>query len=214
VRSLLIEETSVIKLYGVTTSRAGRCIWMLEELGLPYELVPVSFLGDNKKPEYLAINPNGRVPALDDEGLVLFESLAINLHLARKYGAAKGLWPASADDQSRAIQWSLWTANELEPHVIGHLLHSRMLPENMRDAAKVKAAQEALPKPLAVLDAALAGKQHILGGGFTVADLNIACVLALGWKLRAFDATAYANVLAWLERVSARDAQVRASARR
>ena len=204
----------MIKLYGVPTSRAGRCMWMLEELGLAYEQVPVSFTGDNKKPEYLAVNPNGRVPALDDDGLVLFESLAINLHLARKYGAAQGLWPASAEDQSRAIQWSLWTANELEPHVIGYLLNARMLPENMRDAAKAKAAQDALPKPLAVLNAALAGKQHILGGGFTVADLNIACVLSLGWRLKAFDAAAVPNVLAWLERVTAREAQVRASAKR
>ena len=204
----------MIKLYGVPTSRAGRVIWMLEELGAPYELVPVSFTGDNKKPEYLALNPNGRVPTLDDEGLILFESLAINLHLARKYGGGKGLWPAAADDQSRAIQWSLWTANELEPHVIGYLLNARMLPEAMRDAAKAKAAQEALPKPLAVLNGALAGKQHILGGGFSVADLNIACVLNVGWRLKAFDAAAYANVLAWLERVTAREAQVRASQKR
>ena len=204
----------MIKLYGVPTSRAGRCIWALEELGVPFELVPVSFSGDNKKPEYLAVNPNGRVPALDDEGLVLFESLAINLHLARKYDGGKGLWPASADDQSRAVQWSLWTANELEPHVIGHLLNSRMLPEAMRDAAKVKAALEALPKPLAVLNAALAGREHILGGAFTVADLNIAAVLTLGWKLGAFDATAYPNVTAWLERVNARPAAKRANARR
>jgi glutathione S-transferase len=171
----------VIKLYGVPTSRASRCLWMLEELGLAYELVPVSFSGDNKKPEYLAVNPK-RVPALDDEGLVLFESLAINLHLARKYDGSKGLWPASADDQSRAIQWSLWAANELEPHVIAHMLNSRMLPEAQRDAAKAKAAQEALPRPLAVLDATLAGKAH--RRRFT-ADLNIAAVLTLGWRLGA-----------------------------
>jgi glutathione S-transferase len=204
----------VIKLYGVPTSRASRCLWMLEELGVPFELVPVNFSGDNQKPEYLAVNPNGRVPTLDDDGLVLFESLAINLHLARKYGSAKGLWPASADDQSRAIQWSLWTANELEPHVIAHLLNARMLPEAMRDPAKAKAAQEALPKPLAVLNGALAGKQHILGGGFTVADLNIAAVLTLGWKMKAFDAAAFPNVAAWLERVNAREAAVRANSRR
>lgn len=204
----------MIKLYGVPTSRASRCLWMLEELGVPYELVPVTFSGDNKKPEYLAVNPNGRVPALDDDGLVLFESLAINLHLARKYGVGQGLWPASPDDQSRAIQWSLWTANELEPHVIAHLLNSRMLPEPMRDAAKVKAALEALPKPLAVLDAALAGREHVLGGGFTVADLNIASVLTLGWKMKAFDAARVPNVAAWLERVNARPGAQRAAARR
>jgi glutathione S-transferase len=206
----------VIKLYGVPQTRTGRCIWMLEELGVSYELVPIGAggLADAKKPEYLAINPNGRVPALDDDGLVLFESLAINLHLARKYDGGKGLWPAAADDQSRAIQWSLWAANELEPHVIAHLLNSRMLPEAQRDPSKVKAAMEALPRPLAVLDAALAGKEHILGGGFTVADLNIASVLTLGWRMGAFDAKAYPNVTAWLERVNARPGAQRASARR
>jgi glutathione S-transferase len=174
----------------------------------------VGFGGEAKKPEYLAVNPNGRIPALDDEGLVLFESLAINVHLARKYDGGKGLWPASADDQSRAIQWSLWAVNELEPHAIAYLLNTRMLPEPMRDAAKVKAAVEALPKPLAVLDAVLAGKQHVLGGAFTVADLNIASVLTLGWRLGAFDAKAFPNVTAWLERVNARPAAQRASARR
>lgn len=204
----------MIKLYGIPQSRASRPLWMLEELGVPFELVPVNFSGENKKPEYLALNPNGRLPTLDDDGLVLFESLAINLHLARKYGAAKGLWPASADDQSRAIQWSLWAANELEPHVIAHMLNTRMLPEAMRDAAKAKAAADALPRPLAVLNGVLAGREHVLGGGFTVADLNIASVLTLGWRLGAFDAKAFPNVTAWLERVNARPAAQRAAARR
>ena len=206
----------MIKLYGVPQTRAGRCLWMLEELGVPYELVPIGARGldEAKQPSYLAINPNGRVPALDDEGLILFESLAINLHLARKYGVSKGLWPAAPDDQSRAIQWSLWTATELEPHVIGYLLNARLLPEGQRDAAKAKAAQEALPRPLAVLDGALAGRQHLLGGGFTVADLNVACVLNVGWRLKAFDAAGHPNVRAWLERVTAREAQVRAAAKR
>ena len=204
----------MIKLYGVPQSRAGRCLWALEELGVPYELVPVSFTGDNKKPEYLAINPNGRVPALDDDGLILFESLAINLHLARKYGAAQGLWPASADDQSRAIQWSLWAANEVEPHSVGYLLHTRLLPEAMRDAAKAKAALEALPKPLAVLEKALAGKQHLLGGGFTIADLNVATVLALAWMGKAFDGAAFPRASEWIARVHARPAAQRVAARR
>jgi glutathione S-transferase len=204
----------VIKLYGVPFSRAGRCLWALGELGLPFELVPVSFSGDNKKPEYLAINPNGRVPALDDEGLVLFESLAINLHLARKYDGGKGLWPASFDDQSRAIQWSFWVVNEIEPHAIAYLLNTRMLSENARDPAKAKAAADALPKPLGVLEKALAGKQHLLGGGFTIADLNVATVLAVAWRGKAFDIAAFPNVTAWLERVHARDAAVRAAARR
>ena len=73
----------MIKLYGIPASRASRCLWMLEELGVQYENVPVNFIGEAQKPDYLKLNPNGKVPTLDDDGLILFESLAINLHLAR-----------------------------------------------------------------------------------------------------------------------------------
>ena len=106
-----------IKLYGIPQSRAARCLWMLEELGAPYENVAVHFVGDTQKPEFLKINPNGRIPALDDDGLVLFESLAINLHLARKYGGHKSLWPESPENQSRSIQWSIWAITEVEPQL-------------------------------------------------------------------------------------------------
>ena len=66
----------MIRLYGVPWSRASRCLWMLEELGVPYENVPIA---KTREPDYLAINPNGRIPALDDDGVVMWESLAINL---------------------------------------------------------------------------------------------------------------------------------------
>ena len=80
-----------MKLYGISRSRAMRPLWMLEELGLPYEQVKVCFAGDTRKPEFLRINPNGHIPVLQDGDLVLWESMAINLYLARRYD--KGLWP-------------------------------------------------------------------------------------------------------------------------
>ena len=73
-------------LYGISASRAFRSIWAIEEVGIEYEHVPTSFRGDAGQPEYLAINPNGRIPALVDGDLKLFESMAINLYLARQYG--------------------------------------------------------------------------------------------------------------------------------
>src|SRR5215510_10115260 len=139
----------MIKLYGIPASRASRSLWMLEELGVPYENVRVSFMGDAQKPEYLAINPNGKIPALDDDGLVLFESLAINLHLARKYG--KELWPASPDDQSRAIQWSIWAMTEVEPPVMTVLRNRAFLPEPQRSEAEATAGEVALARPVNVL---------------------------------------------------------------
>jgi glutathione S-transferase len=201
-----------IKLYGIPQSRASRCLWMLEEVGVPYENVPVSFVGDAQKPDFLKLNPNGRIPVLDDDGLVLFESLAINLHLARKYG--KELWPQAADDQSRAIQWSIWAMTEAEPPVMRLLMNRVFLPEPQRNEAEAQAGEQALQKPVRVLEGALAGRPYLLGDAFTVADLNVHAVL--GWaptlgKVR-FDATP--NVAGWLGRCGGRPALARAMGRR
>lgn len=203
-----------IKLYGIPQSRASRCLWMLEELGVPYENVPVSFLGDAQKPDYLKINPNGRIPALDDDGVVLFESLAINLHLARKYDGGKGLWPKSADDQSRAIQWSIWAMTEVEPPVMKVLMNRAFLPEPQRNEAAAKAGEQELAKPAGVLEGVLRSRPYLLGDSFTVADLNVHAVL--GWapalgKVR-FDATP--SLSAWLKRCAERPAMARAMGRR
>ena len=203
-----------IKLYGIPQSRTSRCLWMLEELGVPYENVPIHFVGDAQKPDYLKINPNGRIPTLDDDGLILFESLAINLHLARKYGAAKGLWPKSVDDQSRAIQWSIWAMTEVEPPVMKVLMNRAFLPEPQRNEVEAKAGEQALAKPALVLEGALRGRPHLLGDSFTVADLNVNAVL--GWAATMgrvkFDGTP--NVAGWLKRCGERPALARAMGRR
>lgn len=199
-----------IKLYGIPRSRAARCLWLLEELGVPYENVPVSFIGDVQKPDYLAINPNGRIPALDDDGVVLFESLAINLHLARKYDAGKGLWPADADDQSRAIQWSIWAMTELEPSALQVMLHRAVLPEESRDDAVASEAEQTLAKPLAVLEGVLKDREYLLGDAFRVADLNVASVLSMAAAIGGMKLDATPRVAAWFARCTARPALARA----
>lgn len=190
----------MITIYGIPASRASRSLWMLEELGLDYENVPTHFLGETQKPEFLAVNPNGRIPALDDDGLVLFESLAINLHLARKYGADKGLWPKDPDDQSRAIQWSIWAMTEVEPPVMKALMNRGFLPEAQRDAAVGDQGERELQKPVKVLEGALGDREHLLGGDFTVADLNVASVLSWAPTMGKCDLSAYPKVSAWLAR--------------
>ena len=198
----------MIKLYGVPRSRAMRCLWMLEELGLPYENVKTDFAtGETRGPAYLRVNPNGHIPALDDDGVVLWESMAINLYLARKYD--KGLWPRTLADEGRAFQWSVWVMTEAEEPVITALLHRRFFPEAQRDAAKAADAAERFKKPLAVLDGALAGAPYLLGEAFTVADLNVASVLA--WApLAGLDLAAAPGAGAWLHRCTARPALARA----
>jgi len=194
----------MIKVYGVPRSRAMRVLWMLEELGVPYELVKTHFAtGDTRKPEFLKINPNAHVPALQDGDTVLFESLAINLYLARKYD--KGLWPRSVEDEGRTFQWTVWAMTELEEPVLTTLLHRVFFPEAQRDRAKADDAAARAKKPFGVLEGALADRAYLLGDVFTVADLNVASVLS--WAtLASMDLAPYPAVKRWLERASGRPA--------
>ena len=129
----------MIKLYGTVMSRAGRAAWALEELGLKYEHVPISFSGDTRKPEYLKINPNGHIPSIDDNGLIVWESMAINLYLAEKYGKAP-FWPATVEGHAGAYQWSFWGMTELEPHLIALLMNKMFLPAEQRSETAIKNA--------------------------------------------------------------------------
>jgi glutathione S-transferase len=196
----------MIKIYGVPRSRTMRALWMLEELGVPYENVKVSFVDETKKPDFLRINPNGHIPVIQDGDVVLWESLAINLYLARKYD--KGLWPKSVEGEGRAYQWSLWAMTELEEPVLTALMNRMFLPAAQRDAKKAAEAAERFKKPLGVLDAALAGRAHLAGDAFTVADLNVASVLS--WApLGGLDLTTAKHAQSWITRCTSRPAFLR-----
>jgi len=195
----------MIKVYGIPRSRAARVLWMLEELQVPYELVPVSFIGDCRKPDYLKINPNGHIPALQDGDLTLFESLAINLYLARKYD--KGLWPKTVEGEARAYQWSIWAMTELEEPLLTALLHRMFLPEDQRDPKKAADGEQRTKTPLAVLEGQMKG-DWLAGKDFTVADLNVASVLS--WAaLIGMDLSAFPKTQAWLGRCTSRPGYAR-----
>jgi glutathione S-transferase len=123
-------------------------------------------------PEFLRINPNGHIPSIEDDGLVLHESLAINLYLAKKHGGPLG--PASAAEDGAMTMWALWAATGVEPHALNILYHRASYPEAKRDAAIAAAAVETLRAPFAVLDQALAATGFVVADRFTVADLNLA----------------------------------------
>jgi glutathione S-transferase len=178
---------------------------MLEELGLEYENLPVHFIGDSKKPDYLKLNPNGKVPTLDDDGLVIWESMAINLHLARKYGAG-GLWPDSEADQAHTIQWSFWAMTAIEPPLMTILMNRNFLPEEQRDEAAAKRGEQEIRRPLGVLDGALEGRDYLLGARFTAADLNVCSVLSTLSMLGLMDFSGYPNLARWQAACSARPA--------
>src|SRR5690349_11836291 len=119
---------SGLKIYGVARTRAFRALWIAEELGLAYEHVPVE-IGETgaRTPEFLAINPNGRLPLIADDDFVLSESLAITLYLAKKYaqGCSHGtLYPAALEAKARAWQWSFWALAEVDRGVNIWSLHA------------------------------------------------------------------------------------------
>ena len=188
---------SRLRIYGVARTRAFRPLWMSKELGLDYEHLPVE-IGDAgaRTPEFLAINPNGRLPVIKDGGFVLFESLAITLYLAKKHGLGT-LYPASLEDEARTWQWSFWALTEVDRGVNIWSLHAIRLPEAERDAAKRDEALGVLKAPFRVLDEALSRQPYLVGANFTVADLNVAAVISRAIEM---DLSAWPRLAGWLRR--------------
>jgi glutathione S-transferase len=204
----------MLTIYGVYRSRASRNIWLANELGLPFQLVPViqhDRLPDAKapgaplntrSPEFMKVNPNARIPSVDDDGLILHESLAINLYLAKKHGGP--LAPATVGEEGEMGMWALWAATEVEPHSINIVYHRVGNPKGRKDPKIADAAVEALRGPFAVLDKAVAGG-FLVGGRFTVADINTAEIVRYAQPApELFDAAP--KVKAWLAACQARPA--------
>jgi glutathione S-transferase len=191
------QAMSSLKIYGIARTRAFRALWMAKELGLDYEHDPVE-IGDAgaRTPEFLAINPNGRLPVIADGGFVLFESLAITMYLAKKHSPGR-LYPASLEGEARTWQWSLWAVTEVDRGVNIWSLHAVRLPEPERDAGKLAEALKVLVAPFKVLDAAVSATSYLLGNDFTVADLNVAAVVSRAIEM---DLGTTPNLKAWLTR--------------
>jgi len=194
-----------LKIYGVARSRAFRTLWIAKELGLDYEHIKIDFAtGETRTQAHLALNPNGHVPVIDDDGFILWESMAINLYLAKKYGR-DGFYPSRLVDEARAWQWSFWGMTEVERPVLTALFNRAILPENERDPAAADAAEKTLAQPLKVLDGALERSSYLLGDRFTVVDLNVASILA--WARPAqIDFAAYPKVAEWSRNCAERPA--------
>ena len=192
---------SSLRIYGVARTRAFRALWIAKELSLDYEHVPIE-IGEAgaRQPDYLAINPNGRLPAIDDGGFTLWESVAITLYLAKKHGR---LYPATLEGEAKAWQWSLWSVQEVDRGVNIWSLHAVRLPPQDRDPQRLAEALKVLEAPFKVLDGALAGRLYLLGDDFSVADLNVAAVISRAIDM---DLAATPRIGDWLRRCLERPA--------
>jgi glutathione S-transferase len=202
----------MLQLYGNSRSRALRCLWMLEEMGQPYQLIEKSTRADDlQSADYLRLNPNARIPTLVDGNTVLWESMAINLYLAQQYDGP--MHCANATVLGHAAQWSFWAMLEIEALLLDLLNHRAVLPDFARDASHVERDTLLLQKPLQVLNSGLDGRDHLAGNSFTVADLNVASILVWG-RIARLELSAHPNVARWLDACLARPAYVRVRARR
>ncbi len=201
----------MLTVYGVYRSRASRPLWLLEETGTPFQHVPVVQQNrakpgqlHSRSPEFIAINPEGHIPALDDNGMVLRESLAMTLYLARKYGGTLG--PQTLEEEGQMLMWAFFAACEVEPHALAVLFHSVANPYGPMEPAKAQAGREALVAPFRTLNAHLeAHNGTLVGGRFTVADILLAEVL----RYARSDSTLWAKapaLEAWLNACHARPA--------
>jgi glutathione S-transferase len=179
---------------------------MLEELGIPYQHEKIAPAGGGTRTDtFLAVNPMGQVPVLDDDGVIVCESLAITLHLARAHDRGE-LGPRNTAEDAAMLQWTLFAGASLEPSAHDVVVQTINLPEAQRDAGKLATALSSLKQPLEGLDAALRrGNGHLVGGRFTVADLNVASVV---WYLRAVPTAldTRPHVKAWFAAATARPA--------
>ena len=201
----------MLKLYGQYRSRAFRVTWLLKESNIPYEHVNVTINVEGatcKEPSYVALNPNARVPAIDDDGFVMWESAAINLYLAEKYKSP--LWPKDMQGKGRAYQWAFFIANDVEPHMITVMQHRITFAPEKRNPELADEADAKLQPRLKVLDDFLSRNKYLDIDRWGLADFMVTSVCYTLFAIK-YDLSKYPHLHKWLmasvERPKAKEAR-------
>jgi glutathione S-transferase len=191
-----------MKLYEFAPTRSIRVRWTLQELGVGYESIPVNLVaGEHRRPEFLRINPAGKLPVLVDGDLVLTESVAIVLYLADKY-SDKGLIPTDLKERAQVNRWLLFAATELEQPLWRISRHTMLYPEDQRLPADVILASQEFKAMASVLDKHMQGRQYVVGDSATVADFVVAYTLDWANEDQLMDG--FPQLLAYVKRMYAR----------
>jgi len=167
----------MLKLYGTPPTRALRVIWLLNELGLKYEMIPVDILqGEQTQQDFQQLNPASKVPVLVDGSVVMTESAAIQLYLADKHPEA-GFIPATAEDRAQMYRWIFFLVTEIEQPLWRIARHTNIYPQEKRLPQDVDLATEECIAMLAVLEQHMQARKFLVGDHLTVADFNAAYTL-------------------------------------
>ena len=191
-----------MQLYEFAPTRSIRVRWMLQELGVDFEAIPVDLrAGENRRPEFLKLNPAGKLPVLVDGDVVLTESVAIALYLAEKY-PEKGFLPRDLAQRAQVYRWLLFAATELEQPLWRISRHTRLYAESERLAAEVPLARRDFEQMAAVLEQHMQGREFVASDRVTVADFVTA--YTLDWANEARLLGECSRLRAYLERMYAR----------
>lgn len=190
-----------IVFYSAPWSSATPVACALAELKVPHEQVSFDLAqGDQKKPDFLALNPNGKVPTLVVDGAPLFEGLAILLWLGERHGVEQKLWPGpNTPERLQALSWCTWSYVSYAS-VLNRLAYatSARVPAELHSAAQAEQARKDLGQLLSVLEARLAKQKYMLGERYSLVDLVVGSVIGYG-VLAGQPVDAYPHVKAWLE---------------
>ena len=191
-----------MKLYEFGPTRSIRVRWTLQELGVDFEPIRVNLLaGEHRRPEFLKINPAGKIPVLVDGDSVLTESVAIVLYLAEKY-SGKGLLPAGLEERAQVNRWLLFAATELEQPLWRIARHTALYPEEQRLPGDVILASGEFKDMASVLEKHMQGRRFVAGDSVSVADFVTA--YTLDWGNEAKLLAGCPQLLAYMERMYAR----------
>jgi len=201
----------VLKIYHSPLSRSMRVVWLAEEIGLPYALEPLAMFSEEmKRPEYLAIHPLGKVPAIDDEGFVLWETTAILQYLCGKYSDGALIPPRETPLGAQAIQWMDYGENPLTVIMGEVAAHGGAMPEEMRVPALVDRGRAIAPALVGVVERALGDRPYILGEAFGAADIMLGFGLNIARHL-GFVCDETPRTRDYCDRLAARPAYQRAA---
>jgi glutathione S-transferase len=193
--------------YCAPMSTASITELVLAELGIPFEKVMLDIQkGDTKKPDFLKINPNGKVPVIVHDGTVIFESAAITMYLGETFGVEKKLYPAPGPKRGEAMKWAVWSNVSLGDAVYRWARNTmEWLPADQRNAKAGEVGKTDMMAHLKILDDALAGKQFLCGADYNVVDTHLHSFL--DWlRHMKVDMSSMKNIAAWAERCSSRPA--------
>ena len=195
--------------YCAPMSTSGITELVIEELGIPCERVHLDIgKGDTKKPEFLKLNPNGKVPTLVHDGTVIWESAAITIYLGETFGTEKKLYPAPGPKRGEAMKWIVWT-NVTAGDAVSRFTRNTMdwYPADQHNAKAAEAAKKDIADCLHIVDESLRGKQFLLGD-YTLADTHMNAFL--DWlRHMKMDFTPYPQLVAWGQRCCARPAYLK-----